>query len=169
MRVDGPSRHGRPSVARQSKLAALLGAILLVAVIVSPSLAAAPSQWHRNNYNVGHERLTCREATPSWTCFYESDVPNPEGTGWFSGRNVTDSWSCPEWFPHTICDNVTAVYHGIAVYTGPPPATVRQNYILTEVDGQAILQLYWVDRFVCPWYRSFEEALAADFNCVFAP
>jgi len=142
-----------------------------------PSAAAttgpAPSfgEWHRNNYNAGEEQLVCREASPSWTCNYQV----PDGTGWFSGRNVTDSWTCPEWFPNSICDNVTAVYHGVAIYVpadsqhSGPSFKVSQDYVVTEVDGQAILQLYWVDRFVCPWYRTFEEALAADFECVFAP
>jgi hypothetical protein len=50
-----------------------------------------------------------------------------------------------------------------------PSFKVVQDYLITDVDGQAVLQLYWVDRFACPWYRTFEDALAADFNCVFAP
>jgi hypothetical protein len=137
----------------------------------TPGVAPGPGQWHRNNYNAGEEQLACREVGPSWACNYQVS----DGMGWFSGRNVTESWTCPGWFPSTICDNVTAVYHGAAVYVpfGPllsgPAALVSQDYVITEVDGQAVLQLYWVDRFVCPWYRTFEEALAADFNCVFAP
>ena len=149
-------------------------ASLMMLASVGPASAAAPTlgQWHRNNYNTGHERLTCREAAPSWTCFYESDIPEAGTTGWFSGRNVTDSWTCPDWFPSDICDNVTAVYEGVAVYipsVGGHAFTVRQHYIVTDLEGQAVLQLYWDDQFVCPWYRTFEEALAADFNCVFAP
>jgi hypothetical protein len=154
----------------------MMGAVVAVGLAVSVPIAAATpgamnGAWHRNNYNAGEERLFCREATPSWTCTYQV----PDATGWFSGRNVTASWTCPEWFPATICDNVTAVYHGVAVYvpTGEPPSgpsfKVIQDYVITEVEGRAVLQLSWVDRFVCPWYRTFEEALANDFNCVFAP
>ena len=112
----------------------------------------------------------CREAEPSWTCNYQV----PDGTGWFTGENVTDSWACPGWFPSAICDNVIAVYHGRAMYLPPegesPQSSdvISQDYVITDVNGQAVLQLYWVDRFVCPWYRTFEEALAADFDCVFA-
>jgi hypothetical protein len=148
-------------------------AIGVVSVMLTAPVSAAPpvQQWHRNNYNAGHERLTCRESAPTWTCSYESDVPDPEGTGRFTGRDVTAGWDCPEWFPDTICDNVVKVYEGQAVYfaNGGPALTLRQAYVVTNVDGQPVLQLYWVDLFVCPWYRSFEEALAADFNCVFAP
>jgi hypothetical protein len=153
---------------------ALTGAVAVGLAVSAPTIAASSGarqgQWHRNNYNQGEEQLVCREATPSWTCNYQV----PDGTGWFSGPNVSASWTCPEWFPSTICDNVTAVYHGRAVYVPDgaspgPAAVVSQDYVITEVDGQPVLQLYWVDQFVCPWYRTFEEALAADYNCVFAP
>jgi hypothetical protein len=152
---------------------AVLGSLAVSAPLVSaePTSAASSGEWHRNNYNAGEEQLFCREAEPSWTCTYVV----PDGTGWFSGRNVTANWTCPAWFASTICDNVTAVYRGMAVYVpGDAGAADRQfrvpqEYLVTEVDGQAVLQLYWVDRFVCPWYRTYDEALAADFNCTFAP
>ena len=170
MRTLSFRERGRTFHARPSGLATIVSAVLLMAAAITPALAASPAQWHRNNYNEGHERLTCREATPSWTCFYESDVSDPEATAFFGGRNVTANWTCPEWFPGTICDNVTEVYQGTTVYhSGRASDPVRQYYVLTEVAGQEVLQLYWVDQFVCPWYRTFEEALAADFNCVFAP
>jgi hypothetical protein len=153
--------------------------LLTLAVAIAGALAMAPvaaatpdrGEWHRNNYNAGEEQLFCLEASPSWTCNYQV----PDGAGWFSGRDVTESWTCPGWFPSTICDNVTGVYHGAAVYvpvgSADPGAAARvsQDYVVTEVDGQEVLQLYWVDRFVCPWYRTYAEALAADFECVFAP
>jgi hypothetical protein len=146
-------------------------AISAPAVAATPAAAASFGEWHRNNYNAGEEKLVCVELSPSWTCNYQV----PDGSGWFSGQNVTDSWTCPGWFPRAICDSVTAVYHGVVVYVpvgselSGPSARVSQDYVITEVEGQAVLQLYWVDRFVCPWYRTFEEALAADFECVFAP
>jgi hypothetical protein len=149
-------------------------AVALTFAVSAPAVAAPAAQdaeWHRNNYNAGEEVLTCREAAPSWTCTYHV----PDATGWFSGRNVTGSWICPGWFPSAICDNVEAVYQGVAVYGPPdgrvsgPTFMVSEDYVLTRVDGQPVLQLYWVDRFVCPWYRTSEEAFAADFNCIFAP
>ena len=158
----------------RSRLVALAAPALLALAISAPTMAAVPgaqdAEWHRNNYNAGEEQLTCREAVASWTCTYRI----PDGTGWFSGRDVTTTWSCPAWFPGSICENVVAVYRGTFVLvpeggaSSGPSFLVRQEYVITDVAGQQVLQLYWTDRFVCPWYRTFEEALAADFNCVFA-
>lgn len=139
----------------------------------SDPTAASPSlgEWHRNNYNAGEEQLTCREAKQSWTCYYEV----PDGSGRFSGQNVTDSWTCPGWFPSTICENVVAIYQGRFVLAPPegqtsgPADPISQEYVITHVEGQTVLQLYWVDRFVCPWYRTFEAALAAEYTCVVPP
>lgn len=136
--------------------------------------AEAPSigEWHRNNYNAGEEQLFCQEGADFWTCNYRVD----NGTGSFIGQNVTESWTCPGWFPSTICQDVTAVYGGYFEVDEPPegqpsetPDIVAQEYVITEVGGQPVLQLYWVDRFVCPWYRTFAAAMAADYECVVAP
>lgn len=159
---------------KRIRLLSVAGAAILGLAISGPAMAVTPGawagEWHRNNYNAGEEVLICREGTRSWTCNYQV----PDATGWFSGRNVTASWTCPGWFPDAICDNVTAVYHGRATYVPAGGASgtgfiVSEDYVLTEIDGRPILQLYWVDRFVCPWYRTHDEAFAADFNCVFAP
>jgi hypothetical protein len=159
---------------RHIRLVSVAGATVLVLAMSGPAMArttgAQAGEWHRNNYNAGEEVLLCRESTPSWTCTYRV----PDGTGWFSGQDITASWTCPEWFPSTMCDNVTAVYHGRTVYlpvggSSGDSFIVKQDYVVTEVEGQAVLQLYWIDRFVCPWYRTYDEALAADFNCTFAP
>ena len=137
----------------------------------APAASPGLGQWHRNNYNAVEEQLTCQEATQSWICYYEI----PAGSGRFSGQNVTASWTCPGWFPGTICDNVVAVYHGRVVYsfaegqTPGPSDTVIQDYVITDLGDQTVLQLYWVDRFVCPWYRTYKAALAADYVCVFKP
>jgi hypothetical protein len=153
----------------------LIAALILLATAVGPVAAASSGEWHRNNYGTGHERLVCREATTSWSCVYdnvpEPGLPGSDSIGHFTGRNVTDSWSCPTWFDATVCDNVVAVYRGVATYTssGNHPVTFRQEYIVTNVGGQKILQQYFVDLFYCPWFRTWEEALAADFNCTFAP
>jgi hypothetical protein len=146
---------------------------------VPPTAAPAPSasalaarEWHRNNYGAGQERLTCRENPEFWTC----DYLVPDGRGSFLGQVVTDDWTCPAWFPRTICSDVTAVYRGYFAIdapssgqAGPTPEIVPQEYVITQVGDQAILQLYWVNRFVCPWYRTIDEALAEDYICVFAP
>ena len=163
--------------ARRKSLAVptLIAALMILAVAAGPVSAASSGEWHRNNYGTGHERLVCREAVTSWSCVYDN-VPEPglpasDSVGHFTGRNVTDSWSCPTWFDPAVCDNVVAVYRGVATYTssGNHPVTFRQEYIVTKVGGQEILQQYFVGLFYCPWFRTWKEALAADFNCTFAP
>src|SRR5687768_15111929 len=98
------------------RLVAIAGALVVALATSAPALAVTPTseqaEWHRNNYNAGEELLTCREAEASWTCTYRI----PDGSGRFSGTNVTESWACPGWFPSTICDNVTAVYGGRFVF-----------------------------------------------------
>ena len=49
------------------------------------------------------------------------------------------------------------------------PFHVLADYVVTDVDGQAILYQSWVGIFVCPWFRTWDEALEADPSCVFAP
>jgi hypothetical protein len=167
----------RGSIRRRSQVVpSVIAALMLLAVAVGPASAKqASGEWHRNNYGTGHERLVCREAAPSWSCVYDN-VPEPglsasDAVAHFTGRNVTDSWSCPTWFATTVCDNVVAVYRGVATYTssGNHPVTFHQEYVVTDVGGQEILQQYFVDQFYCPWFRTWDEALAADFNCTFAP
>ena len=137
----------------------------------TPTATGSIGRWHRNNYNAGAERLVCTEATETWTCNYQV----VDGTGWFSGQNITESWQCPGWFPNGICDDVVAVYHGRFVIlpqegeTAEPGSVVSQDYVITNVHGHEVLQLYWVDQFVCPWYRTKREARAEDFVCWFAP
>jgi hypothetical protein len=127
--------------------AGLLATVMLLVVGVTPAAAAPSGQWHRDNYGTEHERLTCRESAEVWTCNYDK-VPEPglawdANTGLFTGREVTASWSCPEWFGATICDNVVAVYHGTAVYhtVGARSFVVAQEKVKANVDGQDLLFL----------------------------
>jgi len=154
-----------------------MAAIALLAGAVLPAAAASPSvgEWHRNNYNAGHERLTCIEGTPAWSCVYEN-VPGfgsqpGDAVAHVSGPNVVSSWECPDWFDASVCDNVVAVYRGNATYVSSSghPVQFAEEQILTNVGGTEVLQQYFVDMFYCPWYRTFEEALAHDYNCTFAP
>ena len=56
------------------------------------------------------------------------------------------------------------VLRGVAVFLpdGGRPFTVGQEYIITRDAGQTRLFVHWIDLFVCPWYRTFDEALAAN-------
>lgn len=169
---------------RARTFGALLAALLMLGAAVAPVGAAkGTGEWHRLNpdpANVAneHERLTCREGAAVWTCFYDK-LQDP-GYAWnstigrFAGRDVTDSWNCPEWFPADACTGVVQVLRGPAVFypDGGRPFAVGQEYILTDVGGTEVLYVHWIDRFVCPWYRTFDEAFAAnpesDPDCTFA-
>jgi hypothetical protein len=160
---------------RTAAVGGLLAGVLVAAVAFAPAAAVSVGTWHRDNYGTGHERLTCREATQSWTCVYDN-VPEPglsasDTIAHFSGPNVIASWTCPTWFDGSVCENVVAVYRGNATYTasGNHPVTFAQEQIVTYVEGREILQQYFVDQFYCPWYRTWAEAVAADYNCTFAP
>jgi hypothetical protein len=154
-----------------------LVALALVVPITTAASRVTDREWHRNNYGAGHERLSCFERPPAWTCAYSTNDLEPV-SGWFYGQNVTASWTCPDWFASEVCDPVSlvAVYRGATLYGSlsdeDEQSVIRQDYILTNVNGQEILYLYWRESpffgaFYCPWFRTFEEALGAPFECVF--
>ena len=173
-------RHGRM---RPRVVGGLLSGLLLLSLGGTAASAKDLSEWHRLNpggdqQSSEHERLTCREGATSWTCVYDK-LPDAGytwngTTGRFSGRDVTSSWSCPDWFPSEACTGVVQVLRGTAVFLpdGGRPFAVGQEYIVTRVNGQSVLYVHWIDQFVCPWYRTFGEALSAnptfDFDCTFA-
>ena len=146
--------------------------VLLVAGLAVPAASAASpprSTWHRlnpdqNNPAPEHERLRCIEGTV-WVCRYDK-VPEPalnffldRTTGQFVGRDITASWTCPEWFPE--CAAVTRVVEGTVTYR---PEGGHPFKILTDLVflGDEVLYVYWVDFFACPWFSTFEAALAAN-------
>jgi hypothetical protein len=168
---------------RTRVIGGLLAGLLLLSLGSSGATAKDLSEWHRLNPNGSqqtseHERLTCREGSTSWTCVYDK-LPDPGymwtgTTGRFAGRDVTSSWTCPEWFPIEACTGVVQVLRGTAVFLpdGGRPFTVGQEYIVTRVGGQSVLYVHWIDMFVCPWYRTFDEALSVNptfqFDCTLA-
>ena len=168
--------------------------VLLVAGLTVPAASAASppprSTWHRLNPDQSnpapeHERLRCIEAAV-WVCRYDK-VPEPalnfswnRTTAQFIGRDITASWSCPDWF--TECAAVTRVVEGVATYRGAGGHPFKVLVDLIFIDDE-VLYLSWVEfGFACPWYPSFEAALTANpfplpFNgvdwpaqdCIFAP
>ena len=167
----------------RAKAVATTFAMFLVMSLSATASAAAPpiGEWHRLNTSGDpeHERLQCVEVNPHWSCAYDK-LPEPgfhidDTVGMFQGKNVTSTWICPEWFASDICDNVVAVYEGRATYflDGGGHFRVDQDYVVTDMAGQAVLIQYWIDQFACPWFRTFDEAVDAnpnaEFDCVFAP
>jgi len=167
--VPAPRRRSRGHGHRFGR--ALLAAALVLAIGAAPATGAGFGSWHRNNNNAGHEALQCLEVPAFWSCTYDLTPDTADTQGRFVGRNVTATWTCPTWFPAAVCEDVTSVYRGTAVYNWDDgtSSSVPQEYVLTNQGGREVLYLHWLESvfgpFVCPWYRTFEEALVADFRC----
>ena len=168
----------------------VLGVAMLVTVGIAgtyslpfqaPVSAAAPGRpaltgtWDRlNPYHdpsPEHEVLMCG-GLAMWHCVYDKhpepklafEHPPDATSGSFWGEDVTLEWTCPTWFPPYLCNNVTFVAGGVMHFrqSDGSDLVVDQELIVTSTDGQQILYVYWVDQFFCPWYSSFDEALAAN-------
>jgi hypothetical protein len=140
--------------------------------------------WHRLSAAPGitpqHQVNDC-QGLELWTCLLQIQ-PEPdlgfdynELTGQFEG-SVIPEWHCPNWFPYGICNNAIYIVGGKTIFKegSGPGMEVEIEYIVTEIGGEYILYEYWVNRFACPWYRTFDEALAANSfpyhrDCVAAP
>jgi len=160
----------------------LLGA-LLAGTITAPATASVQQvEWHRYNpYDPSHERLRC-VTDGEWRCMHDSPPePNlgfidPEAKATFVGTDVTATWKCPTWrrFPREICASAVRVISGeeTFVFTGgddPFPTFTVEVELIVLADGT--MWNYWVrpfGTFVCPWYPTFEQALASPAECVFA-
>jgi hypothetical protein len=156
--------------------------VLAAGVTVPVAKAEQPAfgVWHRlsedqSNPAPEHQRLTCLEAV-SWACVYDK-IPEPSlnffwdgDTGYFLGRTLTaaDRWTCPTWFPAAACQDVTKVIRGSELYVNAGGVTflVGEDFVITGTGANAVLWLeftHWQGpQFVCPWYRTFDQALAAD-------
>jgi hypothetical protein len=176
------------SMSRGRRTARLLGALgialcLVFLVVATATAQTHPMRWHRLNPGdpPEHERLSCLYAGDTVRCRYDKLPERDLGFHWdrtrgvFTGTDVTESWECPEWFPESICDSVVSVATGEGTYfpEGSDPFTVGEDLIITSTDEGQILWVYWHDQFVCPWFPTFEEAIAAnpsgESDCVFAP
>lgn len=167
-------------------LIALLGLLLLA----GPALAAPPhlETWHRLNPETEdsaaeHERLQCLPGL-QWVCRYDK-LPEPElelnwdrTIGMFHGRDFAFTQDdCPPWFPTEICEAAERVIAGSITYVQDEGGAFRTGHALIFTDGVEVapLYIYWFDlEFVCPWYESFEDAVAAnptfaEMDCIFAP
>ena len=172
---------------RVAAVFALLFGLLLLA---APASAAPPQleRWDRLNpatedVAAEHERLQCLPGV-QWVCRYDK-VREPElalhwdrTIGMFHGRNFAFTEAdCPEWFPSEICEGAVQVIVGSITYAQADGGAFKTGHALIFTDGVGVapLHVYWFDAgFVCPWYTTFEDALAANptmeaSDCVFAP
>jgi hypothetical protein len=178
--------HPRSTRTPARSLALALFALLFLAAPVS---AAPPhlEAWHRLNPFTAdvapeHEQLRCLPGV-TWVCRYDK-VPEPElGFNWdrtiamFHGSDITADAVCPDWFPTEICEGTEQVIAGVSNFRVDGGGAFRTGQALVFTDGVGIapLYVYWVDfGFVCPWYGSFADAIAANpdasaDDCIFAP
>jgi hypothetical protein len=163
---------------------AMLGMIgVLLLTLQASVLAEAQSElyltgrWDRlnpdpNNPSPEHEVLRCG-GNARWNCVYDKhpeptlgfEQPPDSTFGQFRGENITSDWACPGWFPSDICDNTLFAAGGVMDFAQSDGSelVVDQELIVTNIGGTSILYVYWVnDQFVCPWFRSFDEAVRAN-------
>jgi hypothetical protein len=154
---------------------ALLSALAPASAGPAPGAARSVAEWHRLNPDQSnsapqHERFTCVERRV-WRCFYdhvaEPTLDADDNVARFVGHTVTSRWECPEWFADH-CDEVVEVIRGKARVTLEDGTTfkLREEFIVTESDGQDVLWVHIVDFGVAiPWFRTFDQAvLAAGFD-----
>jgi hypothetical protein len=199
MRTSWPFRRTAGGAAKLLGSVLLLGVLLFaVGGPASASQAGAlAGEWSRlsvdqSNPGPEHERLHCVQnngaqagnSSDTWFCRY-SKAPEPglnfywnNRQGFFSGRDVTATWACPAWFPAGSCSSVVQVVEGTMDFTQPSVGfslSVLEDLVVTQSGGNQTLYIYWVDfGFACPWFRTFEEAVAANplplpFNGTWAP
>jgi len=171
-----------------ARFVALSGSVVLFLSVVgwSSELASPVSEplfgeWNRlntryaggNPSNSEHELMHFWVEAQVWSGSYEKHpepalgFPNPpDGTfGIFTGT-VATNFVCQPAFPFYPCQDVVQVVEGMTRYSplGRPPFDIHQQHIIVrERNGHEVMWQYFVSpgNFVCPWYRDFEEALAA--------
>jgi len=128
--------------------------------------------WHRLNVDPAsstaqHQVYECEEGE-GWTCVLsvqpeaELGFGASQDLGFFEGK-VIPEWNCTSWLPEAICRSAIAVIGGASLFEGPG-SSVRLDieHIVVEIRGNQVLYEVLDDRFACPWFRSFDEALAAN-------
>lgn len=180
-------------------VAAIASTCALAVALPASADQSAPlsGEWNRlsvdqSNPAPEHELLNCVEtgdaqagtSSGTWFCRY-SKRPEPtlnfywnNRQGFFSGHDVTATWSCPAWFPSGICANVVQVVEGTMNFTQRSVGfslTVLEDLVVTQDGTSQGLYVYWVNQgFECPWFRAFDAALTANplplpFNGTWAP
>jgi hypothetical protein len=171
--------------------ALIIGAVAAVLACIGPagaraeaSTAPLSAEWNRlsadqSNPAPEHELLRCVEnsdaqagaGAPTWFCRY-SKRPEPglnfswnNRQGFLSGSDITTTWTCPPWFPSTICASVVQVVEGTMNFTQPSADfsfSVLEDLVVAQSGARQVLYVYWVGLFYCPWFRTFGEAVAAN-------
>lgn len=169
-------RSAAPRPVRRSALSIVI-ALAGVLVLAAPASAAPPNleQWHRLNPETPesapeHEQLHCLPGL-QWVCRYDK-LPEPGlGFNWdrtigmFHGRIVgLDPADCPGWLTE-VCEATDRAVVGSITYAVDEGGAFRTGHALLFTDDPDLAPLYvwWFNvGFACPWYDSFDDALAAN-------
>jgi hypothetical protein len=165
---------------------ALASLLALVVALPAGADTSAPlaGQWDRLNADPTngapeHLRLHCvpNNGGPvgisgeTWFCRFDK-LPEPTlNFHWNAdqgvmrdGQDITATWSCPGWFPAGICSDVVQVVEGTMNFRNGSSvlgSTLLDLIVQQTSSGQRLYE-YWVNQHVCPWFRTFDEALAAN-------
>ncbi len=150
--------------------------------VATPVEESLFGEWNRlnNRYpggnpsNSEHEVMHFWVEAKSWSGHYGKypeptlGFPTPpDGTfGVFTGA-VATNFVCQRTFPFYPCQDVVQVVEGTTRYSPPgrlPFVVHQQNIVVREPNGHEVMWQYFINpgNFACPWYRDFEEALAAN-------
>jgi hypothetical protein len=169
-------------VGRSGSVVLLLGLIGWTVELAPPAEQPVFGEWHRLNtrYSGGspshseHELMHFWVEAPGWVGHYDKHAeptlgfPDPpDGTvGVFAGA-VATKFVCEPAFPFYPCQDVVQVVEGTTRYSRPGGRSFdvhQQQIVVRAANGQEVLWQYFVrpGNFACPWYRDFNEALAAN-------
>ena len=163
-------------------LVAVVSAVLLSLTTAAAAIAAAPTgEWHRLNPGDlnEHERLTCVESPGAWHCSLREGPGGPAGVELglddlacsADGRSRPPG-SAPSWFP---APSATTSSRSTRVHRAYNPFDDRPFQVRAGLCGhrdrcdQAVLYQSWVDVFACPWFRTWDEALAGQIRAAPSP
>ena len=159
----------------------IVSVLVALAALGTPTLAAAghpeTTTWHRVNPDQSHaapehERWQCRTAAV-WVCHYDKVQERALNFRWdraaatFIGRDITDTWDCPEFF-ETRCGAVRQVVAGTSHIRpdGGPAQRYQVEFVVLRTSVLYVVVDVPTDEgaftFACPWYPSFGGALHAN-------
>lgn len=137
--------------------------------------AGLGGEWHRDNYRRNHELLTCTATDVIVQCSYEQQPasdPDPrtelsdEVEGRFIGAFIDPS-DCPVHM-NGPCASAVEIAQGTATLTS---GIQTEQTLALQGDGSMILSWdtpgFFGSPFHCPWYTSYETALAKPHDCTF--
>ena len=134
-------------------------------------------RWHRDSYGTAHEQLFCSGSRERVECRFLSHSSTDStvvGAGEYVG-SLVDADDCLPYM-HGICSAATAIAQGTSSYSSPPDWQPLRVPVTLAVLPGGRMALSWDEHptiadgeFHCPWFRSYETALASRHTCTPEP